>query len=418
MNRGTISATYQIFPFALLGFFSFPLFYLLNPNTSPDSYENVVIRIIASALCLPLIFKNYWPLWAKRFLPILWYLTLLYTLPFFFTFMLLKNNASAIWQTNMILLVLLLILVTDWLSFCFLMLLGFLFALVTYLLTTDAVHFPAFYGSWIATFVIATISAFFASFKEKRENEKLQMIWQVASNIAHELRTPLRIISSSASGLREYLPKLIETYKIAKESAIKIPALDNINEKTLNTAFASIELEAESAFNFINMLLINANQSIIIHKKNLCSIITCVEQSISRYPFDFKERELVHFNSEHSFRFQGDELLIIHVLFNLLKNSLYYIKAAGKGEIYINFKQKGKFNILSFKDTGLGMPKTVLPHIFEQFFSKTMHGTGIGLTYCKNVMQSFGGDIHCDSTEGEYTEFTLKFPRVNQDKLK
>jgi signal transduction histidine kinase len=108
----------------------------------------------------------------------------------------------------------------------------------------------------------------------------------------------------------------------------------------------------------------------------------------------------------------GDDILFTHVLFNLLKNALYYIRAASKGEISIWCEQNEKFNILHFKDTGLGMDKEVLEHIFERFFTRTRHGSGVGLAFCKLVMQSFGGDIICDSVKGEYTDFTLSFPKI------
>ena len=111
------------------------------------------------------------------------------------------------------------------------------------------------------------------------------------------------------------------------------------------------------------------------------------------------------------FSFKGDELLMIHLLFNLLKNALYYIKVAGKGDIHIWCDQNEKHNILHFKDTGQGIAKKDLPHIFERFFTKTPHGTGIGLAFCKMVMNSLGGDITCSSHEKEFAEFTLLFPK-------
>lgn len=110
--------------------------------------------------------------------------------------------------------------------------------------------------------------------------------------------------------------------------------------------------------------------------------------------------------------FKGDELLIIHVLFNLLKNAIYYVRAAGKGNISIRIENGDKYNFLYFKDTGQGINAKVLPHIFERFFSRTYHGTGIGLAYCKLVMQNLDGDITCRSKEFEYTEFKLSFPKI------
>ena len=102
------------------------------------------------------------------------------------------------------------------------------------------------------------------------------------------------------------------------------------------------------------------------------------------------------------------------MLFNLLKNAIYYVKAANKGNmkgvIQIWLESDGKYNVLHFKDVGKGMPEATLHHVFDPFFTKTDHGAGIGLTFCKSVMESYGGKIGCASKEGEFTEFVLSFP--------
>ena len=52
----------------------------------------------------------------------------------------------------------------------------------------------------------------------------------------------------------------------------------------------------------------------------------------------------------------------------------------------------------------------ILPHIFDRFFSKTYHGAGVGLTFCKWVMENLNGSIDCLSLKDEYTHFLLSFP--------
>lgn len=62
-------------------------------------------------------------------------------------------------------------------------------------------------------------------------------------------------------------------------------------------------------------------------------------------------------------------------------------------------------------DTGKGISKDILPHVFDRFFTRTQHGAGVGLAFCKMVMHSFGGDIRCQSEEGKHTLFSLSFPQ-------
>ena len=99
------------------------------------------------------------------------------------------------------------------------------------------------------------------------------------------------------------------------------------------------------------------------------------------------------------------------------KNAFRAIKEAdkGKGKITIELGNDDPyFNQLIFKDTAQGIPKEFLPKIFDQFETKTLSdiGTGLGLSFCKMVMQAYGGDITCDSKHGKYTKFVLSFPKI------
>lgn len=118
--------------------------------------------------------------------------------------------------------------------------------------------------------------------------------------------------------------------------------------------------------------------------------------------------------SADNFNFKGNDTLIKHVFFNLLKNSIYYVKAANKGGITLKTYKENGMNTLSFKDTGTGIAPEVLPYIFDKFYSRTKYGTGIGLDFCKSVMKSLGGDITCTSQYAEYTEFILTFPPLEK----
>ncbi|WP_230306269.1 ATP-binding protein, partial [Legionella pneumophila] len=102
------------------------------------------------------------------------------------------------------------------------------------------------------------------------------------------------------------------------------------------------------------------------------------------------------------------QLYRIHV--NLIKNALYVIAMAQRGEINIWTESGDKYHYLYFKDTAKGMSKQQLNRLFNHFYTTTFMGTGIGLSFCKLVMNAFGGDIVCESKEGEYTLFILSFP--------
>jgi signal transduction histidine kinase len=97
----------------------------------------------------------------------------------------------------------------------------------------------------------------------------------------------------------------------------------------------------------------------------------------------------------------------------LLKNAFKIIYEEGKGKITISFKQTQENNQLIFTDTAKGISKDLLPTIFDIFVTQdqTHKGAGLGLAFCKMVMQAYGGKITCKSQKGKYTTFILSFPK-------
>jgi two-component system CAI-1 autoinducer sensor kinase/phosphatase CqsS len=110
-------------------------------------------------------------------------------------------------------------------------------------------------------------------------------------------------------------------------------------------------------------------------------------------------------------------MLMVHVLFNLLKNALRGIASVDSALISIRLASGPRTSQLLFRDTGPGIAPDVLPHIFTRFYTSSAGiddasiGTGIGLAFCRDVMRAVGGAIDCRSVEGMFTEFALTFPR-------
>ena len=65
---------------------------------------------------------------------------------------------------------------------------------------------------------------------------------------------------------------------------------------------------------------------------------------------------------------------------------------------------------ISIQDTGCGIAKEDLPHIFEPFYSKKTNGTGLGLAITQGIIQEHGGKIKVTSTVNEGTTFTIELP--------
>lgn len=250
-----------------------------------------------------------------------------------------------------------------------------------------------------------------AKIKSKVQEERINTIKATAAGIAHELRTPIRSIMASAKGIEKFLPTLLKAYDAAKNANLDIEPIYPQHEKLLRDAIKRLECEGVAANTVVDMLLMNIREVDVDENKfQLLSIGDCVNAALHRYPFQQKEKQLVNWDRSDDFKLKGDETLVMHVIFNLMKNALYYIARAGKGEIFISLKKGKKENQLIFRDTGAGISAEILPHVFEKFFTKTEHGTGIGLSFCKMAMQRMHGNISCTSFTGEFTEFCLSFP--------
>lgn len=71
----------------------------------------------------------------------------------------------------------------------------------------------------------------------------------------------------------------------------------------------------------------------------------------------------------------------------------------------------GRYGCLRVSDTGHGMPSEVLKHVFEPYFStKKEHGTGLGLSTVRNIVEEFGGTIDIESIVGDGTAVSVYFP--------
>ncbi|MCK4870930.1 MAG: PAS domain-containing sensor histidine kinase [Gammaproteobacteria bacterium] len=250
---------------------------------------------------------------------------------------------------------------------------------------------------------------------EEQHSAKIRALQAMSASIAHELHTPLMTINNQAN-IKRYLEDLVQGYEAAQKAGLEVPFIRPSHISAIQKGLDSIGREADNARNIINELLANLKElNVSPEDLSRCSIVDCIVSVLSRYTFaSSDERKLLHVDEANDFDFLGKELLCSHILFNLLRNAFYYIAKAKKGEVRLWLKHGTKYNEMHFRDTGAGIAACDLPHIFDHFFSQTEGGTGVGLSFCEMAMQNMGGDMTCDSREGEYTEFVLLFPKLLQ----
>jgi len=108
---------------------------------------------------------------------------------------------------------------------------------------------------------------------------------------------------------------------------------------------------------------------------------------------------------------------IQQVLMNLLINARQAMPSGGHIVIRLSYDAASQTVDLMVRDTGSGIPADKLPRIFDKFYTTKSGpdatgkgGTGLGLSFCRDVIEAHHGRIRVDSTVGKGTAFTLKLP--------
>lgn len=407
----------QYLAYGWFGVINFPFSYFMWTYIAPQPYESLSLRLIAALFCAGLLLKKYWPDVCKPYFQLYWLITITYSAAFFGSFMLMKNNFSLIWQMNYVQALLVIVLLVSWDIFFICLSIGVVLSILAFLVAMHIDHAAYYFAdlNWsvpIYMFIYAIlIGAVFSRNKGRVEAAKMDAAYTISANIAHELRTPLASINAAANSAQKNFLVLLKAYELVQAQQQNIEKIPTNKLKLLPEIFTNIQDEVRYANLFIDMLLLNI-QNLQVKESDLSitSALQLIEHALGRFPFDEAQEQLVHLNKAQDIQIEVVPLFFEHIIFNLIKNALYYIQAARKGTVEIWCELGTKCNYIHFKDSGAGINKEILGKLFERFFTARYQGTGVGLAFCKQMMGQFGGDITCDSVEGAYTHFILAFP--------
>ncbi len=266
----------------------------------------------------------------------------------------------------------------------------------------------------VIIFFLFAVSYHHYKFK-KSAYSQMERLKILGGSIAHELRTHIATIILGTDSLKKTISKVLEPYKENKIEENFSIILDSSQVEMLQKVPLSLHKTAREAALLIDMLLtkIKSDNCGIVYTQ-ICDSSEIVKEVLRIYPFSKAEKDTVKFDSEHNFTFRSSPEAVRHIFFNLFRNALYQMQKYSRGKIQIWFQYGKEYNEIHFKDTTIGISDEKLPTLFSEVQVSTSNGTGLGLPFCKIVMQNSNGNIICRSVLGEYTEFILQFPVVKQ----
>lgn len=232
-----------------------------------------------------------------------------------------------------------------------------------------------------------------------RHEDRLKTVGRLASGMAHELGTPLNVVSGHAG--------LIATGAVSEEEIINSAGI--------------IKGQAERMTALIKQLLNFSRRSTV--DQEIIDIYQLVKQTADLImPLSQKQNVRTHLvPSDETLLARVNSGQIQQVLINIINNALHAVKAGGAIEMKIvrynksDAEERADVNSyikIEIRDDGDGIPEEDLPHIFEPFFTTkdVGEGTGLGLSIAYGIVREYDGWIEVTSGIGQGSCFSIYLP--------
>ena len=217
------------------------------------------------------------------------------------------------------------------------------------------------------------------------------------SNISHEFRTPLTLMLGPLEELLSQQDGVLSRQQEANISATHRNAMRLLRLVNTLLDFSRIEADKVQAQYFpVNLSEVTADIA--------STFRAAVEHAGLQFNVDCRDLSMAAY---------VDRDMWEKVILNLLSNAFKYTL---QGSIDIILEEEDKQAVLRVRDTGVGIPVTELPNMFERFHrvkqskGRTFEGTGIGLSLVRELLQLHNGDISVMSEEGKGSTFTVRMP--------
>jgi len=216
---------------------------------------------------------------------------------------------------------------------------------------------------------------------------------------SHDLRNPLHL----AKGFFEVLLEDLELAGHQEQLATRVSRNLETMERLIDNLLGLERIEATQVIRKVPVDLAALTQEIVQEQ---------------RFRAEMKRLRLWTDISEEPLLVKGDRYLLAQVIVNLLDNAIKYTPSGG--EIWVQVRREEDEVILTVRDTGVGIPKEALPHIFEQFYrahqpgTERVTGTGLGLSLVQAAVWEHGGRVWVESEgiPGKGSLFCVALPAL------
>ena len=242
------------------------------------------------------------------------------------------------------------------------------------------------------------------------EADKMASLGRVVAGVAHEINTPIGVILTAMSSLKDEMAIIDKQLKENKINKHNLEEFLSYSSEVCQLSLENIQRAAHLIDSFKQIAVDQEKEDI-----ELFSIGECIENSLLEVKSRFKNKSITYkVNCDSELKINSYQSAFMQIITNLANNScIHGFAEQSQGVIQISCLLKEHELLLKYSDDGLGLSEEGKENIFEPFYTtnRGMGGSGLGSHLVYNlVTQLLDGEIMIDPEIQQGLGFTIKIP--------